>query len=336
MRPGSAASANKLADAGGVDRFGALFESALPLLLLHRGKVHDVYELSGNRLLMVASDRVSAFDVVMSRAIPRKGEVLTLLTAWWLARLTGMEHHLIAVDPDRIVALHPELGESRSRWERRAMLVRRTRPLPIECVVRGYLAGSAWKEYRTSGTLAGEPLPAGLRESDRLAEPLFSPATKAERGAHDENIRLTEVVERVGEPMARRLRELSLEIYEAGRATAEERGIILADTKFEFGIEDGGRLLLIDEVMTPDSSRYWPSERYAPGRGQPSLDKQPIRDWLDALPGWDKRPPPPELPAEVARATTARYLEIFRRLTGSELDDWSPRAFEGTGFEDNP
>jgi phosphoribosylaminoimidazole-succinocarboxamide synthase len=304
-----------------------VLESALPLKLLHRGKVRDVYEVDADRLLMVASDRVSAFDVVMGRAVPRKGEVLTLLTAWWLARL-DVEHHLIAVDPGRIAALHPELEESLPRWARRAMLVRRTRVLPIECVVRGYLAGSAWKEYRESGTLAGEPMPEGLRESDLLAAPLFSPATKAEQGLHDENIPFAGVVERIGEPMARRLRDQALAIYEAGRRAADERGIILADTKFEFGVDPSGRLLLIDEVMTPDSSRYWPKESYAPGRGQPSLDKQPIRDWLDALPGWDKRPPAPALPDRVIEETTARYLEIFRRLTGSELDDWAPPRFE--------
>ncbi len=307
-----------------------MLESALPLELLHRGKVRDVYQVDADRLLMVASDRVSAFDVVMGRAVPRKGEVLTLLTAWWLRRLAGVDHHLIAVAPDRIVALHPELEESLPRWARRAMLVRRTRVLPIECVVRGYLAGSAWKEYREAGTLAGEPMPKGLRESDLLPNPpgpLFSPATKAEQGLHDENIPYTGVVERIGEPMARRLRDQSLRVYEAGRRTADERDIILADTKFEFGVDPSGRLLLIDEVMTPDSSRYWPKESYAPGRGQPSLDKQPIRDWLDALPDWDKRPPAPALPDAVIEATTGRYLEIFRRLTGTELDRWRPPTF---------
>jgi phosphoribosylaminoimidazole-succinocarboxamide synthase len=211
------------------------------------------------------------------------------------------------------------------------MLVRRTRVLPIECVVRGYLAGSAWKEYRESGTLAGEPMPKGLRESDPLPDPpgpRFSPATKAEQGLHDENIPFAGVVERIGEPMARRLRDRALRIYGEGRAAADQRGIILADTKFEFGVDADGRLLLIDEVMTPDSSRFWPKESYQPGRGQPSLDKQPIRDWLDALPGWDKQPPPPALPDAVVEATTARYLEIFRRLTGAELDDWTPPRFE--------
>lgn len=304
-----------------------VLETALPLPLLHRGKVRDVYEAGPHELLMVASDRVSAFDVVMSRAVPRKGEVLTLLTAWWLSRL-GVEHHLLEVDPDRIVARHPELAESRATWARRAMLVRRAEAIPIECVVRGYLSGSAWKEYKEAGTLAGEAMPKGLRESDRLASPVFSPATKAAAGLHDENISYGGVVERLGESLAMRLRDLSLRTYEMGRFTCAEHGIILADTKYEFGLDPEGRLLLIDEVMTPDSSRFWPQESYAPGRGQPSLDKQPIRDWLDALPGWNKNPPPPELPDEVVTAATGRYLEIFRRLTGAELDDWEPPRFE--------
>ncbi len=320
MRPGSAPSANVKVERD--DR--EVLESALPLPLLHRGKVRDVYELGPDRLLMVASDRVSAFDVVMSRPVPRKGEVLTLLTAWWLDRLPGVDHHLLAVDPDRIVTLHPELAASLPHWARRAMLVRRTRPLPIECVVRGYLSGSAWKEYRESGTLAGEPMPAGLRESDALSTPLFSPATKAEQGLHDENIRFADVIARVGDVTAQLLRELSLAIYEGGRATCEHRGIILADTKFEFGTDRDGRLLLIDEVMTPDSSRFWPEESYTPGRRQPSLDKQPIRDWLNDLPGWEKRPLPPKLPDGVVEAATSRYLEIFRHLTGAELDEWTP------------
>ena len=308
----------------------AVLETSLPLRLLHRGKVRDVYEAGPGELLMVASDRVSAFDVVMSRPIPRKGEVLTQITAWWLDRL-GVEHHLIDVDADAIARRHPALGESRSAWARRAMLVRRTQPLPVECVVRGYLSGSAWKEYKEAGTLAGEAMPKGLRESDRLEQPLFSPATKAAQGMHDENIPFSGVVERLGRPLAERVRELSHRIYDAGRRTCEEHGIILADTKFEFGQDADGRLLLIDEVLTPDSSRFWPKEHYAPGRGQPSLDKQPIRDWLDALPGWNKTPPPPDLPDEVVEAATARYLEIFRRLTGVELDDWRAPRFDAGG-----
>jgi phosphoribosylaminoimidazole-succinocarboxamide synthase len=207
------------------------------------------------------------------------------------------------------------------------MLVHHTKPVLVECVVRGYVSGSAWKEYRTSGTLAGEPLPEGLIESQELPAPIFSPATKAQTG-HDENIPFSGVVERQGEEEANRLRELSFTIYRHGVTLAKERGIILADTKFEFGHHVDGRLLLIDEVLTPDSSRFWPRDEYEPGRGQPSLDKQPVRDFLDKLTSWDKLPPPPDLPDAVVRETTARYLEIFRRMTGTELDDFQHPSFE--------
>jgi phosphoribosylaminoimidazole-succinocarboxamide synthase len=208
------------------------------------------------------------------------------------------------------------------------MLVRRTEPVLVECVVRGYLSGSAWREYRDAGTLAGEPLPQGLRESDRLDPPLFSPATKAQEG-HDENIPFSAVRSLLGPDLADRLKDLSFQIYGYGAEVAADRGIILADTKFEFGLDSDGGLLLIDEVMTPDSSRFWPRESYAPGRGQPSLDKQPIRDWLDALPDWNKQPPAPDLDPEVVERTTARYLEIFRRLTGTELEDFQAPTFAG-------
>ncbi len=297
------------------------------LELLHRGKVRDVYAVDDETLLMVASDRVSAFDVVMSRPVPRKGEVLTLITAWWLSRLEGrIDHHLLAVDPDEIVARHPALQATRDAWARRAMLVRRTRPVLVECVVRGYVSGSAWKEYRASGTLAGEALPRGLRESDRLDPPIFSPATKAQEG-HDENITFARTGEILGADLADTLRRRALEVYAFGRDVAAEHDIILADTKFEFGHDPTGRLLLIDEVMTPDSSRFWPKEHYAPGRGQPSLDKQPIRDWLDALDDWDKTPPPPLLPDEVVEAASERYQHVFRRLTGRSLDDFDLPSF---------
>jgi phosphoribosylaminoimidazole-succinocarboxamide synthase len=300
-----------------------MLHAELPLPLLRRGKVRDVYEVDSETLLMVASDRVSAFDVVLDRPIPRKGEVLTLVTAWWLSQLEGrVDHHLIAVDPDVIMSLHPGLTASRGTWARRAMLVRRTEPVLVECVVRGFITGSAWKEYRSSGTLAGEALPEGLRESQRLDPPIFSPATKAQEGEHDENITFSRTVEVLGEELAKRLRDLSLEIYRFGRDLAGERGIILADTKSEFGVASSGDLLLIDEVLTPDSSRFWPKEEYAVGRGQPSLDKQPIRDWLDSLEGWDKTPPAPPLPDEVVDATTSRYQDVFRRLTGATLDDY--------------
>lgn len=302
---------------------GAVGSTSLPFPLVARGKVRDVYDVGGDRLLMVATDRISAFDVVLSPPIPRKGEVLTQITAWWLARLGDITpHHLITADPEAILDAVPALGATYEQWARRSMLVRRTAPIPVECVVRGYLSGSAWAEYREHGTLAGEPLPPGLRESDRLDPPLFSPATKAGEG-HDENIPVAEVERRLGPALAAELERRSRAIYERGREIAAGAGIIIADTKFEFGRLPDGTVLLIDEVLTPDSSRFWPREHYAPGRGQPSLDKQPVRDYLEGLVAageWDKTSPAPELPAEVVEATTARYLNVFRRLTGYDLD----------------
>ena len=304
----------------------AVAESQLPLPLVHQGKVRDVYDAGGGLLLMVATDRVSAFDVILPQPIPRKGEVLTQLTAWWLDSLSDrIDHHLISVDPDEMVDRVPALADSREAWSARSMLVHRTEPVLVECVVRGYISGSAWQEYRTSGALAGEPLPEGLVESDRLEQPIFSPATKAQTG-HDENIPFSGVIERLGDEVANRLRDLSLDIYDHGVRVARERGIILADTKFEFGYHRDGRLLLIDEVLTPDSSRFWPASRYVPGQSQRSLDKQPIRDFLDGL-DWDKSPPPPDLPDHVVDATSTRYLEIFRRLTGTELYVFEPPRF---------
>jgi phosphoribosylaminoimidazole-succinocarboxamide synthase len=301
-----------------------LVTTDLPFPLLVRGKVRDVYDL-GDALLMVATDRVSAFDVVMPNPVPRKGEVLTLISAWWFARTADrVPNHLITVDPDAIAARYPALAESRATWARRSMLVRKLRPFPVECVVRGYISGSAWKEYRDAGTLAGEPLPAGLRESDRLDPPVFSPATKAETG-HDENIPFGRMREMVGEGTAEMLRAHSLALYLRGREVAEEKGIIIADTKFEFGEDQDGTLRVMDEILTPDSSRFWPADAYAPGRGQPSLDKQPLRDWLETLTArgeWNKAYPAPDLPPEVVEATSARYRDAFRRLTGMELDDF--------------
>jgi len=306
----------------------ALHESDLPLPLLSKGKVRDVYEAGPDMLLMVASDRVSAFDVVLPQPIPSKGEVLTQVTAWWLSKLEGLQdHHLISVTPDVIIERIPELEGSQDQWARRSMLVRRTDPVLVECVVRGYIAGSAWKEYKSQGTLAGEALPGGMVESGRLEPSIFSPATKAQEGDHDENIPFDGVIELLGSDLSHELRHRAMEIYAFGARLAEERGIILADTKFEFGALPDGRVILIDEVMTPDSSRFWPREHYQTGRGQPSLDKQPIRDYLDDLSDWDKKPPPPDLPPEVVKTSTGRYLEIFRRLTGVELEAFIPPLF---------
>lgn len=294
----------------------------LPLRHLRRGKVRDVYEVDADRLLLVASDRVSAFDVVMNERIPHKGAVLTQLTAWWLRHFTGVvEHHMLSADADEIIAFVPSLASHRHALVGRAMLCRRTQVFPVECVVRGYIAGSAWKEYRAHGTLAGERLPDGLEESARFSSPIFSPATKAEVG-HDENITFERMGQLVGVDAANELRRLSLLIYDRGREIAAERGIIIADTKFEFGAEAGGGVTLIDEVLTPDSSRFWPADRYAPGRGQPSFDKQPLRDYLDAerrAGRWNGEAPPPPLPDEVVQATSLRYLDAFRRITGNPL-----------------
>ena len=294
----------------------------LPLQHLRRGKVREVYIVDDDRLLLVATDRVSAFDVVMREPIPHKGAVLTQVTAWWLGQLAGgVRHHMLSADIDEIVDALPSLADHRSALAGRAMLCRRTTVFPVECVVRGYLSGSAWKEYSATTTLAGESLPPGLRESERFDPPLFSPATKAESG-HDQNITMAQMSTMVGPHIAYELERLSRLIYSRGRDIAAERGIIIADTKFEFGRDRGGQITLIDEVLTPDSSRFWPAEHYQPGRGQPSFDKQPLRDYLDAerrAGRWNGDAPPPPLPPEVVEATSARYLDAYRRITGSEL-----------------
>jgi phosphoribosylaminoimidazole-succinocarboxamide synthase len=306
-------------------RAPAVERTALPMPLVRRGKVRDVYDVGEGRLLIVATDRISAFDVVLRQPIPHKGAVLTQLTAWWLAQMTDLvPNHLISANADRIVKDVPALETTRAVWARRSMLVRRTEVVPIECVVRGYISGSAWKEYRSDGTLAGEELPEGLTESARLDPPIFSPATKAEQG-HDENITFARMIDEIGEDLATKLRDTSLAIYQRGRQIAEKAGIILADTKFEFGRLPDGTLLLIDEVLTPDSSRFWPGDSYAPGRSQPSLDKQPVRDYLDQLVQkgeWNREPPPPDLPSDVVRTTSERYLDAFRRLTGMPLEQF--------------
>jgi phosphoribosylaminoimidazole-succinocarboxamide synthase len=281
---------------------------ALPLF--RRGKVREMYAVDDERLLMVASDRVSAFDVVMDEPIPGKGAVLTALSAFWFRKTSDLvRNHLLS---DRVEDLPASLRDVEASIAGRWLLVRRAERIDIECVVRGYLAGSAWSEYRRSGTVADERLPDGLAESARLAAPIFTPAIKAESG-HDENISRAHLASLVGVELADSLEQLSLRLYEAGAAHALDRGVILADTKFEFGLVDG-ELILIDEALTPDSSRYWPADAYQPGGPQPSFDKQFLRDFLDAS-GWNKEPPPPPLPREVIDGTAARYREALRRLT---------------------
>jgi len=300
----------------------AVTETRLPLPLFRRGKVRDVYHVDDMRLLVVTTDRISAFDVVMDEAVPFKGAVLTQLSAWWFRQLDGtIAHHMVTADADEIIDEVPKLAAARDLIRGRSMLCHRATVFPVECVIRGFLAGSAWKEYRDQGTLAGEPLPPGLRESDRLTPALFSPATKAETG-HDENITVARMAEIVGTDAATRLEHLTRRVYEFGCESAEPRGIIIADTKFEFGFI-GDRILLVDEVLTPDSSRFWPASEYQPGRTQPSFDKQPLRDYLDRerqAGRWDGDAPPPTLPDEVVAATSARYLDAYRRITGSPLD----------------
>jgi phosphoribosylaminoimidazole-succinocarboxamide synthase len=302
----------------------ALAESRLPLPLLRRGKVREVYEVDADHLLLVASDRVSAFDVVMREPIPRKGAVLTQVSAFWFERLAEVfPSHFVTARTEGILERLPTLRPYADEMAGRSMLVRRTTPVAFECVVRGYLSGSAWAEYREHGTLAGEPLPPGLLESGRLEPPIFSPATKAESG-HDLNVTFGAMAAALGSELASRLRDASFALYRAGRDHAAARGIIIADTKFEFGPDAGGTLRLIDEVMTPDSSRFWPAARYQPGRSQPSFDKQPLRDYLAELKRagqWNGEAPPPPLPDTVVSATSARYLEAYRLLTGRPLAD---------------
>jgi phosphoribosylaminoimidazole-succinocarboxamide synthase len=299
-----------------------LTRSDLPLELVGRGKVRDIYVVDAERLLLIATDRVSAFDVVMAEPVPFKGAVLTQLSAWWFRRLEGVvDHHLLSVDADEIIAAVPALASCRAQLAGRATLCRRVEVVPIECVVRGYLSGSAWKEYAATGTLAGEALPAGLRQSERLDPLVFSPATKAETG-HDENIPVSRMIELVGADLAAGLERLSRTVYAAGRDAAAERGLVLADTKFEFGRDAAGKVVLIDEVMTPDSSRYWPAQGWSVGEVPPSFDKQPLRDHLDAERAagrWNGEAPPPPLPQAVIDAMSARYLDLYRRMTGEAL-----------------
>ena len=300
-----------------------LVASRLPLPLLRRGKVREVYEVDRDTLLLVASDRVSAFDVVMREPVAHKGAVLTQLSAFWFQRLASViPNHCLSADADEIAERVPTVEPFRAALTGRAMLSRRATTVPFECVVRGYISGSAWAEYQKSGTLAGEPMPQGLVESAQLDPPIFSPATKAEQG-HDENVTFDHVVNALGRLTAERLRGASLALYEAGRDYAAKRGIIIADTKFEFGTTPQGELIVIDEILTPDSSRFWPADRYQPGHGQPSFDKQPLRDYLADVKRqgkWNGDAPPPALPPEVVNATSERYRDAYRRITGSELE----------------
>ncbi|MDX6612782.1 MAG: phosphoribosylaminoimidazole-succinocarboxamide synthase [Blastocatellia bacterium] len=285
------------------------------LLLLRRGKVRDVYEISDDQLLIVATDRISAFDCVLPTPIARKGEVLTALSRFWFSKLAHVvPNHLITTN---LAEMPTAIREQAADLKDQSMLVRRTNVFPVECVVRGYLVGSGWKDYLRTGEVCGHRLPVGLKESNELAEPIFTPATKAETG-HDENISEKQMAQLIGDEVTTKLRQISLRLYNEAREYARTRGIIIADTKFEFGTDREGNILLIDEALTPDSSRFWPAATYEPGRPQPSFDKQFVRDYLDQL-QWDKQPPAPQLPPEIASATTERYLEAYKLLVGAEL-----------------
>ena len=287
---------------------------------VHSGKVRDIYAVDDDRLLMVTSDRISAFDVVMDEPIQHKGRVLTAMSAFWFDLLSDVvAGHLVSTSVDDLPPSAQKVADE-ADLAGRVMLTRKADMLPVECIVRGYITGSAWKEYRASGTMHGSPLPEGLLESQQLPEPVFTPSTKAEVGDHDENISFAAAAELVGERLAAELRDVSLDLYRRGAEWARERGIIIADTKFEFGLVDG-ELVLCDEVLTPDSSRFWPTDAWQPGSTPPSFDKQPLRDHLDRL-DWDKTPPPPPLPAEVVDAASSRYVEAYERITGRSFADW--------------
>lgn len=289
--------------------------NAVGLPLVQRGKVRDVYQVDEKNLLLAATDRISAFDCVMPTAIPRKGRVLTALSVFWFEFLQKTTaHHLITADFDEM----PEVVRQNEEFRGRSMLVKKTRVFPVECIVRGYLEGSGWKDYQATGEICGHQLPKNLKQCDKLPAPVFTPATKAEKG-HDENITEKRFAEIVGAETADKLISLSLEIYEKASRYALTRGIIVADTKFEFGLDDDGEILLIDEVLTPDSSRFWSVETYSPGKAQPSFDKQFLREYLETL-DWDKKPPAPALPDEIVKATSERYLAAYRLLTGKNLE----------------
>ena len=291
----------------------------LPLPLVAQGKVRDVYAVGDDRLLLVASDRLSAYDVVLPTAVPDKGAVLTGLSVWWFEQLADvLPNHLVTA---RVSEMPEELQAHADLLRGRSMLCHRLEMVPVECVARGYLTGSGLKEYREGGAVCGVPLPPGLEDGSLLPEPVFTPATKAAVGDHDENVTYEQVVSAVGGDLAAELRRLTLAVYRRGADLAAERGILLADTKLELGHDSGGRLVLGDEVLTPDSSRFWPADGWAPGRAQPSFDKQYVRDWLDAS-GWDRTAPGPELPDDVVERTREKYVEAYERITGSSFDDW--------------
>ncbi|MCX7891340.1 MAG: phosphoribosylaminoimidazolesuccinocarboxamide synthase [Burkholderiales bacterium] len=294
-----------------------LFESSLTSLpLLGRGKVRDIYAVDERRLLIVTTDRLSAFDVVLPDPIPFKGAVLTAMSEFWFRRLAHVvPNHLTGIDPESVVKTDAERAQVRGR----SMVVNRYRPLPVEAVVRGYIIGSGWKDYQATGRICGIALPAGLRQADRLPHPIFTPATKAETGAHDENITFEQVVNTIGAALAAKVRDVALRLYGEAAEYARERGIIIADTKFEFGLDAAGTLHLIDEALTADSSRFWPADQYRPGSSPPSFDKQFVRDYLETL-DWPKQPPGPRLPPEVIAKTSEKYREALFRLTGTRLE----------------
>ncbi|MDD5404275.1 MAG: phosphoribosylaminoimidazolesuccinocarboxamide synthase [Sulfuricella sp.] len=291
----------------------ALFQTNIKSLkLLNRGKVRDIYEVDGEKLLIVTTDRLSAFDVVLPTPIPGKGQVLTAVSNFWFEKLKHIvPNQLTGISPESVVA-----GEEKDQVAGRALVVKRLKPLPIEAIVRGYLAGSGWKEYQESRSVCSIPLPAGLREADKLPQPLFTPSTKAEVGAHDENISFARAEELLGPALAAQVRDVCVALYVEAAEFAATKGIIIADTKFEFGLDEAGKLYLIDEALTPDSSRFWPADQYQPGTNPPSFDKQYVRDWLESI-GWNKKPPAPQLPVEVAAKTGEKYREALNRLTGS-------------------
>jgi phosphoribosylaminoimidazole-succinocarboxamide synthase len=291
----------------------ALMRSSIKSLkLLHQGKVRDIYDVDDKTMLLIATDRLSAFDVVLPTPIPEKGAILTQIANFWFEKLGHVvPNHLTGIDPDSLVSDPAE----KAQLGRRALVVKKLKPLPIEAIVRGYLVGSGWKEYKTSGTVCGIALPAGLQEASKLPEPIFTPSSKAAVGDHDENISLQRTAELLGKELADKVAKVSIQLYQEAAAYALTRGIIIADTKFEFGLDEHGTLHLIDEALTPDSSRFWPADQYVVGKNPPSYDKQYVRDWLEST-GWDKTPPGPELPAEVAAKTGEKYREAFEKLTG--------------------